>query len=124
MTAARSHAERFGGEGMVAPRRAVAPRAASTLLICDAVAAHYGITRADILGPSRAFQHVRPRQVVMYLARRVAQRSFPQVSRVLGRHHTTVLHASRMIAGRMGHPQVRDEITTIAADIARRVAAL
>lgn len=117
---ARSHPERCGG--VVAPRRVVAPRTATTLMICDAVAAHYGITRADILGSSQEFRFSRPRQAAMYLACRVAQRSLSQVGRVMGRHHVTVLHASRVTNARLHHPKLMQDLTAIVADIGRRAA--
>jgi len=52
------------------------------------VANRAGITEADILGPSRL------RQFVMYLAHKRGM-SLPQIGRIMGRHHTTVLHGVR-----------------------------
>lgn len=58
------------------------------------VAARAGITEADILGPSRLRKFSNPRQFVMYLAHKRGM-SLPQIGRIMGRHHTTVLHGVR-----------------------------
>lgn len=62
------------------------------------VAQHYGITRADLLSPRRTHDVVRPRQVAMFLAKKLTTRSLPEVGRRFGnKDHTTVLHAVRKI---------------------------
>jgi chromosomal replication initiator protein len=59
---------------------------------------HYNIARADILSPRRARSIVRPRQVGMYLAKKLTLRSLPEIGRRFGgRDHSTVLHAVRKI---------------------------
>jgi chromosomal replication initiator protein len=41
-----------------------------------------------------------PRQVAMYLAKEMTQKSLPEIGELFGgRDHTTVLHAVRKIAG-------------------------
>lgn len=58
------------------------------------VANRAGITEADILGPSRLRKITEPRQFVMYLAHKRGM-SLPKIGRIMGRHHTTVLHGIR-----------------------------
>jgi chromosomal replication initiator protein len=69
------------------------PAAPITLLV-GKVAAAYGITVKELLGPSRRREFLLPRQVTMYLARESTGLSLPKIGVALGgRDHTTVLHA-------------------------------
>lgn len=62
------------------------------------VADHYNIKIADLLGPRRNRTIARPRQVAMYLAKKLTARSLPEIGRRFGgRDHTTVIHAVRKI---------------------------
>ena len=62
------------------------------------VAAAYGITRKELLGPSRLRRVLVPRQVAMYLARELSGLSLPRLGTAFGgRDHTTVLHACRKV---------------------------
>jgi len=66
--------------------------------IIRAVAQAYGASLVDILSRRRTAAIVRPRQVAMYLAKRLTFRSLPEIGHMLGgRDHTTVLHAVRKI---------------------------
>ena len=59
---------------------------------------YYNIRQADILGSSRMRSVARPRQMAMYLCKRLTQRSLPEIARKLGgRDHTTVLYGIRKI---------------------------
>jgi chromosomal replication initiator protein len=58
------------------------------------VAEHFNIRVADMSSPRRARAVARPRQVAMYLAKQITQRSLPEIGRRFGnRDHTTVIHA-------------------------------
>lgn len=62
------------------------------------VAEHYGLDRSDMCSSRRAQDVARPRQVAMYLSRRLTLRSLPEIGRRFGnRDHTTVMHACRRI---------------------------
>ena len=66
--------------------------------ILQIVGRHYNVSRADLLSPRRARSIVRPRQVGMYLAKKLTARSLPEIGkRFGGRDHSTVLHAVRKI---------------------------
>jgi chromosomal replication initiator protein len=66
--------------------------------ILKVVGRHYNVARADLLSPRRARSIVRPRQVGMYLAKKLTPRSLPEIGRRFGgRDHSTVLHAVRKI---------------------------
>jgi len=63
------------------------------------VAEHYNIRLTDMASPRRARNVARPRQVAMYLAKQLTQRSLPEIGRRFGnRDHTTVMHAVSRVA--------------------------
>jgi len=58
----------------------------------------YKLDVRDFHSPQRARRVARPRQVAMYLSRKLTTRSLPEIGRRFGgRDHTTVLHACRRI---------------------------
>lgn len=62
------------------------------------VATHYNLKVNDILSARRARAIARPRQVGMYLAKKLTQKSLPEIGRSFGgRDHTTVMHAVKKI---------------------------
>ena len=67
------------------------------------VATFYNTTTAHLVGPQRHRSIVHPRQVCMYLARRLTLLSQEEVGdRLGGRDHTTVMHGVRQVEARMG----------------------
>ena len=64
------------------------------------VADFYKIKVADMYSKKRPASIARPRQIAMYLAKEMTQKSLPEIGELFGgRDHTTVLHAVRKIAG-------------------------
>ncbi|MEH3085287.1 MAG: chromosomal replication initiator protein DnaA [Xylophilus ampelinus] len=64
------------------------------------VADYYKIKVADMYSKKRPANIARPRQIAMYLAKELTQKSLPEIGELFGgRDHTTVLHAVRKIAG-------------------------
>ena len=64
------------------------------------VADFYKIKVSDMYSKKRPASIVRPRQIAMYLAKELTQKSLPEIGELFGgRDHTTVLHAVRKIAG-------------------------
>ncbi len=64
------------------------------------VADFYKIKVADMYSKKRPANIARPRQIAMYLAKEMTQKSLPEIGELFGgRDHTTVLHAVRKIAG-------------------------
>ena len=62
------------------------------------VAEHYNIRLADMVGPKRARNVARPRQIAMYLAKQLTSRSLPEIGRRFGgRDHTTIMHGIRKV---------------------------
>jgi chromosomal replication initiator protein len=69
-------------------------------LIQKTVADYYKIKVADMYSKRRPSNIAMPRQVAMYLAKEMTQKSLPEIGELFGgRDHTTVLHAVRKIGG-------------------------
>ena len=63
-----------------------------------AVSAHFDLKPVDLVSARRAVVVARPRQIAMYLAKRLTTRSLPEIGRKFGgRDHSTVIHAVRRI---------------------------
>lgn len=61
---------------------------------CD----YYNVRMSDLLSPKRSRNIARPRQMAMWLAKHLTQRSYPEIGKRFGnRDHTTVIHAVRKI---------------------------
>lgn len=62
------------------------------------VAAHFNIKMADMHSARRSRTIARPRQIAMYLAKKLTSRSLPEIGRKFGgKDHTTVMHAVRKV---------------------------
>ncbi len=65
----------------------------------QAVADYYGIKAADINSKSRKANLARARQIAMYLAKELTNKSLPELGSLFGgRDHTTVIYACKKIA--------------------------
>lgn len=66
--------------------------------IQKSVASFYSISLTDLRAKSRNKNIVRPRQIAMYLSRKLTNMSFPEIGSAFGgKDHTTVLHSCRKI---------------------------
>lgn len=66
--------------------------------IQETVAKYFNINAKDLKGSKRSNDVAFPRQIAMYLCRKVAQMSLPQIGKDFGkRDHTTVMHAYNKI---------------------------
>lgn len=83
---------------------AVQNRQISVENIQKTVADFFDIKIADMYSKRRPAKIVRPRQIAMYLAKELTQKSLPEIGALFGgRDHTTVLHAVRKVALERGH---------------------
>lgn len=81
------------------------------------VAAGFGVSPAELLGPSRQRRVLLPRQVAMLLARESGL-SLPQVGRAFARDHTTVLHACQKVMGDLaGDAKLRKTLAELRAEL-------
>ena len=76
------------------------------------VADFFNIKVADMYSKRRPANIARPRQIAMYLAKELTQKSLPEIGELFGgRDHTTVLHAVRKItADRAKSPECNHEL--------------
>jgi len=76
------------------------------------VADFYKIKVADMYSKKRPASIARPRQIAMYLAKELTQKSLPEIGELFGgRDHTTVLHAVRKIGGeRQKNPELNQQL--------------
>jgi chromosomal replication initiator protein len=76
------------------------------------VAERYGVSRAELVGSSRAATPLRARQVAIFLTRDLTDLSLPQIGRLYGgRDHTTVLNSLRRVeAGLDDDPELAEKI--------------
>ncbi|HVO53742.1 MAG TPA: chromosomal replication initiator protein DnaA [Solirubrobacterales bacterium] len=78
--------------------RARSAEATSVEEIQQQVAQRFGISRAELVGSSRAATPLRARQVAIYLTREVTDLSLPQIGRLYGgRDHSTVINSLRRL---------------------------
>lgn len=70
------------------------------------VAAFFHIPVAEMTSERRAREVARPRQVAMYLAKKLTPKSLPNIGRQFGgRDHTTVIHAVRQVERLIGEDE-------------------
>jgi chromosomal replication initiator protein len=90
----------------VIPRSTRSAQATSVEEIQQQVAERFGISRAELIGSSRAATPLRARQVAIYLTRELTDLSLPQIGRLYGgRDHTTVLNSLRRIEAGLGEDE-------------------
>ncbi len=82
----------------------------------------YKLEVKDFHSPQRARRVARPRQVAMYLSRKLTTRSLPEIGRRFGgRDHTTVLHACRRIEALIVEdPLFRQEVDFLSQMLQRK----
>jgi chromosomal replication initiator protein len=83
----------------------------------------YKLDVRDFHSAQRARRVARPRQVAMYLSRKLTSRSLPEIGRRFGgRDHTTVLHACRRVEALCEEdPLFKQEVDFLSQMLSRRV---
>jgi chromosomal replication initiator protein len=89
--------------------------------IADAVLRRYNARLSDLQSKRRAQSVVMPRQICMYLAKRLTNQSLQEIGAFFGgRDHTTVLHSLRKIENEIKHKAAfRSQLEAIERDILR-----
>ena len=83
--------------------------------ILNAVATHYRVHVAELIGPKRDKTIARPRQIAMYIMREETQVSLPEIGRVLGgRDHTTIMYGCDKISKELEQStELQQEIASV-----------
>ncbi|MBM4143412.1 MAG: chromosomal replication initiator protein DnaA [Lentisphaerae bacterium] len=85
-----------------------------------AVAEHYDVRLSDMTSKRRPRTIAVPRQIAMYLCRRMTRSSLPDIANAFGKTHATVLHACRSVDNRMDvEPRLRQDILQISQRLGR-----
>jgi chromosomal replication initiator protein len=83
------------------------------------VASHYNLSLEEMKSKNNSRAISMPRQVAMYLCKRLTRHSFPEIGREFGgKHHTTVMHSVDKIAAldkddRNFHSELKDLIDSL-----------
>lgn len=78
-----------------------------------AVAQHYGITVADLIGRSHRPRHSHPRQLAMYLSKVRTRRQKTVIGRAFDRDHSTIIAGIRAVRSRLGDGTTLHRLITI-----------
>ncbi len=90
-----------------------------------AVAEHFDIRLSDMSSKHRHRSVAMPRQIAMYLCRRMTNASLPDIANSFGKTHATVLHAYRAVGNRMDvDPDIKQNVTVIAQKLGKPLAGI
>ena len=101
------------------PHSSDQPSSTSVEEIQQRVAKEFGISRAELVGPTRAKTPLRARQVAVLLTRELTDLSLPQIGRLYGdRDHTTILNSLRRVQNRLADdPKLSELVARLRSDI-------
>jgi chromosomal replication initiator protein len=90
--------------------------------ILKAVSAKFNLKLADIKSQKKNKNFVLPRQIAMYLSRKLTTASFPDIGeKVGGRDHSTVIYANNKIAKAVEtNQQIKKTVQEIENDLLHR----
>jgi chromosomal replication initiator protein len=90
--------------------------------IQKAVAEYFDIRMADMSSKRRPQAVAQPRQVAMYLCRRLTSASSPEIATAFGKTHATILHACTQIEKRLAaDPSLKQGILEITRRLGRKL---
>lgn len=87
--------------------------------IAREVAAHYNLSIEEMKSKNNSRSIAGPRQVAMYLCKRLTRHSFPEIGREFGgKHHTTVMHSVEKITAlekddRNFHKEIKELVDSL-----------
>ncbi len=93
--------------------------------IMKTVAAYYSVTIEDILRKERTQTLVTPRQVAMFLSRKLTTKSLPEIALSFKKNHATVHHGTQTIQKRLDvEPNLRKAVEEITVKLGRKLSDL
>ena len=86
--------------------------------IISMVAKKYDISRDDVLGKKRDQNIAYARNLSIYIIRRVTQMSFPEIGKIFGRDHSTIMSSNKVIQEKVATNQLAElEINEIIREL-------
>ena len=85
-----------------------------------AVQKKYGIRKEDILGQKRNKEIAEARHICVYLIREITEISYPQIGKIFGRDHATVISSYDKVSKKLNDPMFNVEIKSIISEITGR----
>ena len=87
-------------------------------MVLNEVSEFYSIPVDRIKGKARGKEIVLPRQVAEYLMRELCSMSFPEIGKILGQHHTSVMYGIDKLAASMAeNDTLRDTVNDLKKNI-------
>ena len=101
------------------------PTVISVECIQETVSQHFRLSVVDLKSHNRARSVTFPRQIAMYLSRRLADASFPSIAEKFGgRDHSTVMHAVRAVEDKRNQdPDTGSLLTILEGEVRSRTSA-
>jgi chromosomal replication initiator protein len=65
--------------------------------IIEKTAEHFGIREEDLTGPSQMREFAQPRQIAMFLCRKILETPFQGIGRIFNRDHSTVMSSIKQV---------------------------
>jgi chromosomal replication initiator protein len=94
-------------------------RSVSIESIVKRVSSHFGIKTAELKSRNNARHIVFPRQVAMFLCKRLTDKSLPAIGSHFDKHHTTVIHAIRKVESMRGRDRdIERTLTALEEELA------
>jgi len=91
-------------------------------VIQRAVAEHFDVRLADMTSKCRQRSIATPRQIAMYLCRRLTDSSFPDIANAFGKTHATILYGCRTIENRLDvDPNLQRSVQHISEKLGRPI---
>ena len=103
---------------MFASMKLDSPTAPDVETIQQAVAAKFGITIAQLRSRNNSRNVSQPRQVAMYLCKRLTDSSLIQIAKAFQKHHTTVMHGIKNTEQRLqGDSELNSQVEELTASV-------
>lgn len=84
------------------------------LEIQTACAAKYGVNQSDILSHDRLQTLVTPRQMAMYISRKLTSKGLTEIATAFGKKHATIINGVKAITARLNvEPQLKKDLEEI-----------
>lgn len=89
------------------------------------VAEHFGIKLMDMSSKERSRSVALPRQIAMYLCRKLTRASLPEIATSFDKTHATVIHGCKTIQNRLDtEPDLRSSVQEIARKLGRDLSSI